>query len=240
MANMDLMDRLLATLRVRIPGVTQEALNLELFNVLDEFFKKTSAWHWETSVPLIALTQDYPIFPPSGSDLVQVLGAEYRGKIVAPTSTDEGSTVQQQGRLVGTSLPPDFDAIFQPAVTTSPGGVFRYSLFFPKYVTLSIPPDENAAQYPFRMMLALTLNYEVLEDEPNEWPLEEWMFGTFHQAWEDGVQARFFSMIAKPWTNPNMAAYHAKRFRNHMAKAKQVSARGYTYNVPNWRFPGFA
>lgn len=240
MANMDLMDRLLATVRLNVPGVTQQALSLELFNTIDEFFRQSSAWRFETTIGLVEGDVQYPIFPPSGSDLVQVMGAEYKGSPVPPIGNDgQGSVVRQRGRIVG--FPEvDGDATFVPNVVNAPGGVFSYSIFFPSYITLDVPPSSEAAQYPFHLLLALTLNYQVLEDEPNTWPLEEWMFSTFHEAWVSGTLGRLMGSIAKPYTNPAMAAYHGKRFRKFMARAKQTAARGYVFNKPNWRFPAWA
>lgn len=241
MSNMDLADRLLATIRLRTPGVTAQALNLELFNTIDEFFKQTSAWRWESTVPLDPGLQRYPIFPPSGTDLVQVMGVEFRGSRVNPIPAgDESGSVSMRGRLVGSATGPEWDATFEPALVNSPGGVFQYAIFFPTYLTLDIPPSADAAQYPIHMLLALCLNYQCLEDDPNEWPLEEWMFGTFAEAWIDGVQGRLFSQINKPYSNPAMAQYHTKRFRKLMGRAKQTAARGYQYNTPNWRFPQWA
>jgi hypothetical protein len=242
MSNMDLMDRLLATLRMRLPGVTQQALSLELFNCIDEFFRQSSAWRWETSVPLIEGTTQYPIFPPAGTDMVQVMGAEHRGFAVRPISdTGDGSVVRQRGRIIGFPVEPDFDTTFEPDVTsTTSGGVFAYSIYFPSYVNIDIAPSSDATQYPFHMLLALSLNYQCLEDEPNEWPLEEWMFATFNEAWLDGTQGRLMSQINKPYSNPAVAQYHMKRFRKFCARAKQTAARGYIYNKPNWQFPRFA
>jgi hypothetical protein len=217
MANMDYMDRLLSTVRVRLPGATQAATNLELFNTIDEFFRQTNAWRYESTFALVESEIQYPIFPPAGSDMVQVLGVEHRGMAVAPsTDTGEGSVVRQRGRIIGF---PDAnsDTLFEPDVTSA-----------------------DATQFPMSMLLSLTLNYQCLEDEPNEWPLQEWMHATFGEAWIEGVQARMMSQINKPYSNPTMATYHAKRFRKLMGRAKQTASRGYVYSKPNWRFPGFA
>jgi hypothetical protein len=240
MANMDYMDRLLSTVRVRLPGATQAATNLELFNTIDEFFRQTNAWRYESTFALVESEIQYPIFPPAGSDMVQVLGVEHRGMAVAPsTDTGEGSVVRQRGRIIGF---PDAnsDTLFEPDVTSAPGGVFQYSIFFPAYLEIDIPPSADATQFPMSMLLSLTLNYQCLEDEPNEWPLQEWMHATFGEAWIEGVQARMMSQINKPYSNPTMATYHAKRFRKLMGRAKQTASRGYVYSKPNWRFPGFA
>ena len=241
MANMDLMDRLIATLRMRIPGVTEQALNLELFNTIDEFFRQTNAWRWASSVPLDAGMQTYPIFPPSGSDMVQVMGVEFRGSPVNPIPVDGGgASVSMGGRLVGTTAPPEWDVTFEPNVVASPGGIFQYAIYYPTYITLDIPPSSDAALYPLNLLLALTLNYQCLEDPPNEWPLEEWMYSTFHEAWSDGTMGRMLSQISKPWSNVQVGAYHMKRFRKFCGRAKQTSDRGYVYNAPNWRFPRWA
>lgn len=241
MSDMDLADRLLATLRIRMPGVTSQALNLELFNTIDEFLKSTSAWRWSSSIPLEENLQRYPLFPPAGTDLVQVLAAEFKGFNVPPLVEETpGSSVTLRGRLVGEALAPDYDSLFEPNVTVSPGGIFAYSIFFPTYIAIDIPPSADAALYPLNLLLALTLNYECLEDEPNEWPLEPWMWGTFHEAFVDGTQGRMMSQVSKPWSNPQVAQYHMKRFRKFIGRAKQTAARGYTYNTPNWRFPRWA
>ena len=242
MSNMDLMDRLLATIRIRIPTVTAQALNLELFNTIDEFFRGSNAWRWGSAVPLDPGLMQYPLFPPAGSDLVQVMGVEYRGSPVNPIATDpDGTTINtQRGRISGEAVPPDYDTTFEPNVTVSPGGVFQYAVYFPRYITIDIPPSEAAAEFPLNVLLALTLNYQCLEDDPNEWPLEEWMFGTFHEAWAEGVQGRLMSQISKPYSSPAMAQYHMKRFRKFTARAKQTAERGYVFDKPVWRFPRWA
>lgn len=49
--------RLMSNVRVRVPGATDDMLQLELFNTMDDFFKGSNAW-----------TQDLDIFIP-GTDL---------------------------------------------------------------------------------------------------------------------------------------------------------------------------
>jgi len=169
------------------------------------------------------------------------MGVSYKGRPV-PSVTDsgQGSVVRTRGRIIGFPDPPSYDTLFEPDVINSPGGVFSYSIFFPSYIELDIPPSADAATAPITVLMALTLNYQVLEDEANEWPLEEWMYSTFHEAWIDGLQGRMFSQVSKPWSNTQMAQYHMKRFRKFMGRAKQMAEKGYVFNKPTWRFPQWA
>lgn len=240
MAGMDVADRLLATLRIRAPGVSQQNLNLELFNALDEFFTDSSAWRWESAIPLVADDQEYPIFPPAGTDLVQVMGVKHNEAPVPPQSTDPNdTTIKQRGRIAGLPLA-DSDTLFEPNDTQSPGGVFRYSLYFPKYISIDVPPDAAAQQFPLVLILALKLNYQALEDDPNEWPLETYMWSQYHEGFMDGTLARLMSQINKPYSNPTMAQYHMKRFRKFTNRAKQVAISGNLFDQQNWTFPRWA
>lgn len=239
MANMDVADRLLATLRLRIPAATKAGINLELYNTMDEFFTDTNAWRWESSVALQTDVTNYPIFPPAGTDLVRVMGLTHKGTALAPLQEDTEITVRQQGRIVGTPFP-DGDAQFEPNEIVQAGGIFRYSLFFPKYITIDVPPSEEATQAPIKVLLALKLNMQCLEDEPNEWPVEEWMWSTFHEAFLDGTLGRMFSATSKPYSNPQLAQYHMKRFRKFIGRGRQEAQRGYIFNQQRFRFPKWA
>src|SRR5438552_493843 len=143
MANIDLMDRILATARLRLPGAIESATRLELFNAIDEFFKESNAWRHAETIPLISGLDQFPLFPPAGSALVRVLAAFHSGLPLSPSGS-AGSTVQLRGNILGAAPPPDFDTTFEPDVVSSPGGVFAYSIYFPQYVTLDIPASDDA------------------------------------------------------------------------------------------------
>jgi hypothetical protein len=230
------MDRLLNTLKVRLSGVTEAALQLELFNTIDEFFRKTNAWRYESDVTLAQGSTQYPIFPPAATALVQIMGVTHKGIPVAPMSTG-GSALTQRGQITADILSGTEDATYFPDATVSEGGVFAYSLYYPQYITIDIPPSEEATEFPIKITLALTLAAINLEDDAGEWALEPWMYESFHEAWVDGTQGRMMSMANKPWTNPQMAVYHMKRFRNAMAQAKHQFGTGMIFNATSWRFP---
>lgn len=236
--SVDVMDRITATAKVRLPGVTSATLNLELFNTLQEFFNDSNVWRYDVDVPLAVNTLQYPIFPPAGTALVRIMEASYKGSPMMPTMVnDAGKSVDLIGLITGDVNPSTSDGLFTPNVTGSPGNVFTYAIFFPKYITLDIPPTEEAATAPMTLSMALRMDPQCIADDPNEWPIEEWMADTFHEYWMDGLQGRMMGQINKPYSNPQMAGYHMKRFRKFVARAKQVAEHGYIYNTTNWHYP---
>jgi hypothetical protein len=58
------------TLRIRLPGALDGGINLELFNVIDEFCRQATAYRETLSVPLVAGTAAYPITPADREILV--------------------------------------------------------------------------------------------------------------------------------------------------------------------------
>jgi len=63
----------------------------------------------------------------------------------------------------------------------------------------------------------------------------------FETAWFDhildGALFRMHSQHKRPWTNPLSAQYHAKRFRNGMAQARDVTRRRFSNAESSFLFP---
>ena len=56
----------------------------------------------------------------------------------------------------------------------------------------------------------------------------------------DGAVSKLMSIQDKPFTNPQLAAYHARRFRNGMAQARDMAMRQFTDTERGWQFPKWA
>lgn len=235
------MDRILQTLKTRIPGATDALLQVELFNVLDRFFRRTNVWRWLSETTLERDITRYDLFPPSDSELVRVMWAMYGDNPVPQTygpytgSVSHGLIDQDSsstGALTGNLY--DADRIAQP----KPTGAFKYAVYFPTYVQVTFPPDDNPKdKYPLAIQMALTLKHSCLECDAGDWSLEDWMYDRYANDWIDGVQASMFSMIAKPWSNPVMAKFHGQMFTKAMSQAKVEGEKGIVFNTQNWRFP---
>jgi hypothetical protein len=236
------MDRLLQTITVECPGVTADLIKLQLFNVLDEFFRRTSAWRYYEDIALEQGNTEYPFSIPTDSAIVRVLAVAHNGLPLRAASLQQGGITQSSlGTLIPELTFPDGDAKFAPTETDKDDtGLFSYTIYRPNYIQTTVAPDEEAVKYPLNVCLALTVSRGCLECDCGDWALEEWMYDMFFDNWLDGALNRLMGMVSKPWTNPTMSSYYGKRFRNAMAFRKQEALRGFTYNTPAWRFPRWA
>jgi hypothetical protein len=233
-------DRLLQTLKVHVPGVTDPLLELELFNVMDEFFRRTSAWKYLSQITLVENTFEYGLSTPGDTTIVRLMGVTHNNFPVPSAISTSGVVQNSIGTLEPSELFPDGDVSVAPARTDLEGGIFSYAIYRPNYISLTSLPDAEARQYPLEAMFALTMARGCLECDCGDWSVPEWMWDMFFQDWLDGTLGRLYGMPAKPWANPTVAVYHGRRFRNAMAYRKQESLRGFTYNQPAWRFPRWA
>lgn len=234
------MDRILQTLKTRVPGVTDALLQVELFNTLDRFFRRTNVWRYLSETTLEKDVTRYDIFPPNDSELVRIMWARYGDNPLTPASGPFTGTVssglidQDATSVPGADLLYNYDRLAQP----QPSGTFKYALYFPTYLQINFPPDEDAKnQYPVSIEMALTLKHSCLECDAGDWGLEDWMYDRYANDWIEGVQFSLMSMIAKPWSNPTMAKFHGQMFTKAMSQAKVEGEKGIVFNTQNWRFP---
>lgn len=238
-------DRLMATLRARIPGATDAMLDLELINVIDEFFRRTNAWRYEDDIDLEENVLSYSITPPENAVMVRVMAMMHGGQPMAPFvgDTTSGTGFSSRQRIVADQMWAIDDPVlpaaakYAPDQTIEQSNVLRYAIFYPEFIAVNLPPSKQAAEHPVHAILALTINPAICDCGCGGLDLPEWMWNTFHQAWLDGVQLNMLSQISKPYSNPVMAEYHGRRFRARMAFHKQESERGFIYDRPVWRFP---
>jgi hypothetical protein len=237
----DPLDRLKQTLKVRVPGTTDAMIDLEVVNTIDAFFHRTNAWRWRTAFDYREGELGYDINPPENSALVRVMSMVSGGQPVLPyqSSTDATSGRSGSGRLVEDRHGPD-TSIYEPdRVIKNAGtdGTLRYAIFFPQYISISIPSDDTTVRYPIEAELALSINAETCCEDCSLIDLPSWMYQHFHEAWLHGVQSSLMSQISKPYSNPVMAEYHGRKFRMHCGYAKQEADRGLLFDVQRWRYP---
>lgn len=206
-------DRLMQTVRMHVPGVPEETIKLVLFNTMDEFFRRTTAWRTTQDVTLLADTTDYDIDMPVNSAVVMVIGA-----------THNGIPVSQ----------------YDPAAGPNSMASLTFALFQPDILHLASAPSGSQLNFPLQTMFAFSVQRDVLEIDPGDWQLDDWMYDMFFNDWKNGAFAVLYGMPAKPWSNPALAVMHGKMFRQAMAQRKRQANIGFGYGQVGWRFSKWA
>ncbi len=66
----------------------------------------------------------------------------------------------------------------------------------------------------------------------------DWVLPLWHVGILDGLLGKLMNQLAKPYSNTEKAAYHLKRFRDAIARARVSKQRANTRGTQAWRFPG--
>lgn len=104
----------------------------------------------------------------------------------------------------------------------------------PGTLVLAYTPNVN------QTMIA-TVAYKVDSVDADGYPdIPDWITSKFQLGFEDGILARMMSQPAKPYSNPTLAVYHMRKFRNSIVEAKAAAAHKNIYGAQAWRFPGVA
>jgi len=62
----------------------------------------------------------------------------------------------------------------------------------------------------------------------------------WYEAILDGTLSKLLSQQDKPYTNPTLATYHARRFRNEIAKGRDMARHQFNNSETGWSFPAWA
>jgi hypothetical protein len=77
-------DRLMNQARVKLPGVSDEGLKGELFDVINEFFDVSNAWFEWVQIPIVAGNQLYALNPVQGGMFIRLVCIFDPNKIALP------------------------------------------------------------------------------------------------------------------------------------------------------------
>jgi hypothetical protein len=192
----------------RTPGVVRRIAKRELILTAREFFEQSGAWR------VLVGPKD--------------MKADKKRYVLSPYDA-YADTVSVLGvEYLGDALrayprPPAL-------VTRTAPTPIGYYLSSPDTVRLWPLPTSDVAD-------ALTF-YVALMPKPTVTHLPKIAYTHFYDALLDGVLGRLYNHPAKPYSNPNLGAYHLRRFRTAIAEYAGRAKEGFTH-APSWSYPGF-
>lgn len=87
----------------------------------------------------------------------------------------------------------------------------------------------------YTAQVVLTVNEPLDREDYPVFPT--WVLNLYMNDITDGVLGRMMSQPAKPFSNAQLAAYHARSFQSAIANARAEANRNYAYSSQRWRFP---
>lgn len=102
----------------------------------------------------------------------------------------------------------------------------------PGTVVLQYAPNVSDT---YTARIALTVTDPVTKEGYPVFPA--WILNKYNNDILDGVLARMMGQPAKPYSNPQMAMYHARKFRGAISTAKVEAQHQNVYRGQAWRFP---
>lgn len=137
------------------------------------------------------------------------------GQIIRLNGTqDWGTQVPQQGQRPQ-------NGSFMPAL-------------MPEIGQLCLAHAPNVAGY---MLVSLVCNVALPTDKNLLPQAPQWLLPVWHVGLLDGILGKMMAQPQKSYTNSTQAAYHLKRFRDAIARARTSKLRANTVGSAAWRFP---
>jgi hypothetical protein len=119
------------------------------------------------------------------------------------------------------------------ATLDTSGALFEYDTLM-----LATAPLLGDVGTPAFVQAVLTPSLSVGADVEGLIPADMW--STHHQTILDGTLERMYSQPAKPFSNPQLAAYHHRAYSSGKAQARHRAQAGPVPGAQMWKFPPFA
>ena len=194
----------------RLPGPTMELIQAEFVSTMREFFSRSSCWTADLTPQDIVAGQVEYCFDPITAGVV----INYM-RIVRVGVYPIRPMPTLQVRNV---TPAD-----QPSSYSNPE---------PNTVILYPIPAIDIAD-------GLSVNASLIPTTCDvEFP--SYIKTQFYEPLFDGLLGRMYSYPDRPWTSPELAKYHLRRFRSGMARVRGIAEQGLNRSSGLWAFPSYA
>lgn len=100
-----------------------------------------------------------------------------------------------------------------------------------------IPPDGIDFHRALESVDRVVVTLVVAPDPTTPLGMPDELITAYRAALMDGAKARMMAQIAKPWSNPTLAAAHLRRFTSATSRARAHASRQRTIAGQRWSFP---
>lgn len=208
-------------LTTRLPGASTDQIDLELKATLREFFTKSGFWVEELAPIDIEADKD--------TYLLTYTGHLFDFDGFAEHAINQGEIMGIEGVWIDNIPYPLLVMEPKSDPTSSTRGVFPIT---PNRIKVFPTPSVDiSGGMKVRVRLNPSRDFYDLPPETSSHFFDEIM---------DGVLGRLYSQPGKPYTNIVVSQYHLRRFRDGIARARDMGQKRYSNAEAPWSFPFFA
>lgn len=190
---------------MEVAGAPTPLIDREIRHAAIDFCDYTLTWRTPVDLQdIIVSTSDYDLTVPSDARVVTVLYAGRDGVRMLPTS-ERRLDDEQDG--------------WRNSTTTAAGSSWYY-LPDRETIRIALTPDASATD-----ALAVMCAFKPTQTATN---LPDILFDDHLEAIGHGAKARLLAIPGKPWSNPQLAAYHEAKFEKAKKKEKAERLNDYT------------
>ena len=202
--------RILDAVRIQTAGAMDGTLRFELFNVFTEFCQRSNAWHAEVLIPVQYGMFLYEIPTPVDTGQVNRL-LWLEGQRPSDLNPSLKSTMYSRGpQRQGHLLTAGSNPILE--IEVSPASSETWHAHFA--LAPMDPTDTNGLPI-----------------------LPSWIASKYHDYLASGLLMRLCAHPKKPYTNPELAAVHGRKFYTGISLAEREARTGYMFDGQRWSFP---
>lgn len=177
-----------------LPGCPQDVAALAIRNTTIDFFGSTGVYVVShEAIDVVAGVGTYRFAPPAGWDVAQVKNAWHKGQKIHPSGSDDLEKLHGEWTKV-TGNPKRFMHEDQSSVRVVP-----------------LPVEGVVGGLTMRVALRPTRSSAGFSTD--------WVFDTYVETIAAGAKSALMIMPAKPWSNPQLAAFYAAKYKQGVGSA---------------------
>jgi hypothetical protein len=222
------MSRIHDTARIHCAGVLDGMVRLEMFYVFKDFFERTDAWLMEIPVYVIPSTNDYTIDTCQNAVVNRLMQVD-RPDNINPQICYLPGKYPQFLQLTPSGGTESLDPIFRSARE----GMLLNSGTKCPILRLHWNPQSNET-----WVATVSLNITDPTDKdglPDCIP--DWLVEKYNQTLCDGVISKLMLQAGKPYSSPQGAEYHGKKYNQGVGTARNEARKMFVYGAQRWGYP---
>ena len=223
--------RLLDTVRIDCPGVTDGILRATLFNVLREFFRRTNIWLFEMPVYVSGDVNDYVLNTCQNATVIRLMSLDKPQWFPTDGSFEYVPGCPSQFIRYPTTVP---GAQTQNPYPRAPrdGGLLTAGVKNPILRIFWNPGTNDVWIALLAMSVADPVDSRGLPTEMPDWIIEKYFDYIAH-----GVSGKLMLSPNKPYSSPKLAEYNMRKFHEGVGLGRTENQHMFVHSANRWMYP---